>query len=320
MRNIKKAPFFRDKISSSMIMLHVLIALLPVIVTATIKFGYTSLLMVIVGGASSVAFEFLYQKFTKRDVQIKDLSALVTGVLVGLTYPVTAPIWIVILGSFIAIVLVKQLPGGIGKNTFNPAVFQRVFIKIILTPLMTNWVTPLPDLQATATPLEFIGNGQTSIAAGAPSMSSLFYGQIGGGIGETVKWAIIIGYIYLIIVKIIDWKIPLATLSGLFLMGLLFSKSDYTYALYHVLSGTAIFAAVYMVTDYTSGPINPKGRIYYALAIGLITGIIRFAFGLPGGIGVAILILNMFAPSIDKVTTPRVFGFGERKHIVANKE
>lgn len=306
---IAKAPYFRTRRSTDVIMRDVLIALIPVSIMAIVNFGIKSLFMILLGIGSAIFFEFLVQKIQGKETTISDFSAAVTGLLVALSYPVTAPYWIVLLGTFIAIVLVKQLPGGLGKNRLNPAVFSRVFIKITLTPYMTNWVTPGPDIVATATPLEFIGNGQTDIAQGAPQMMDVFMGNIGGGIGETTKWAILLGAAYLIFRKVIHGGVPLATLVGLFVTALLFSKSNYEYALYHVLSGTVMFASVFMVTDYSSSPLNPKAKIYFALAIGILTGILRFSFGLPGGIGAAILLMNLCTDFFDSKANPRVFGF-----------
>ncbi|MDY6065734.1 MAG: RnfABCDGE type electron transport complex subunit D [Finegoldia sp.] len=309
MVKIKSAPFIRSKTDTKSIMLDVIIALIPVSIMAVVKFGYRSLILILTGIISSVLFEYLYQRLSKKEVTISDLSACVTGLLVGLSYSITTPIYVIILGSFIAIVLVKQIPGGLGHNPFNPAVFSRVFNKIIFTPLITNWVSPLPDMTSSATPLSYIGNGQNFIPQAAYPLSDLFFGNIGGNIGETVKWAIILGFIYLCFKRIISPLVPLATLSGLFFTMLLFGKSDYYYALYHVLSGTAMFAAVFMVTDYTSGPAHHKARVYYALGIGILTGVIRYVFNLPGGMGVAILIMNMLSPIFDLSFNPVVFGY-----------
>ncbi len=308
MKKLKTSPFLRTPASSRTIMRDVLIALMPVSVMAVVQFGIKSLVMILLGITSAVLFELLYQKFTGKQITITDLSAAVTGLLVALSYPVTAPLWIIVLGSFIAIVLIKQLSGGIGKNHLNPAVFSRVLIKILFTPTITKWVLPGTDMISTATPLEFIGNGQTVIGQGAPQMQALFFGAIGGGIGETVKWAIILGALYLVYRRVISAKIPLATLAGLFFISMLFGKSSPEFALYHVLSGTAMFAAVFMVTDYSSGPLNQKARVYYGLSIGILTGIVRHIFALPGGIGVAILIMNILAPIYDAWFAPRVFG------------
>ena len=319
MNKTRTSPFLRTPASTRGIMMDVLIALLPVSVMAVVQFGIKSLVMMLLGITSAVLFEFLYQRFTGKRITIRDLSAAVTGLLVALSYPVTAPLWIIVLGSFIAIVVIKQLSGGIGKNHLNPAVFSRVLIKILFTPIITRWVLPGPDLVSTATPLEFIGNGQTAIAQGAPEMNALFFGAIGGGIGETVKWAIILGGLYLVFRRVISLKIPLATLAGLFFMGMLFGKSSLEFATYHVLSGTAMFAAVFMVTDYSSGPLNHRARVYYGLSIGILTGMIRYLFALPGGIGVAILIMNILAPIYDAWFTPRVFGHKGKRVVIETR-
>lgn len=309
MDRIKKAPFYRDRTYTNNIMLDVIIALIPVSIMAVVKFGLRSILFLAVGVLSALIWEYICNKIKGEEPTIKDLSACVTGLLLGLSFPITTPIWIIVLASFIAIVIIKQLPGGIGKNTFNPAVFARVFVKIILTPFITNWVSPLPDMVSSATPLEYLGNGVGSIPADSHGLYDLFMGNIGGNIGEPVKWAILLGYIYLVIRKTINPWVPIATIGGLFFTTLLIGKSDYNFALHHILSGTAMFAAVFMVTDYTSGPLNYWARIHYGLCIGILTGIIRYLFNFPGGIGVSILIMNLLAPIFDRANPPRVFGF-----------
>jgi Na+-translocating ferredoxin:NAD+ oxidoreductase subunit D len=303
-----KAPFIKAKASDHSIMRDVLIALMPVSVMAVVHFGIKSLIMMILGVASAVFFEYAYQRVKKKEITIKDLSAAVTGLLVALSLPANAPLWLVVFGTAVAILLIKQLPGGIGKNTFNPAVFSRVLIKILFSPLITDWVQPGTDAVSTATPLSFIGDGAEAVPAAAPSFYDAFMGNIGGNVGETVKWAIILGFAYLVIRKVISFWVPVSVLAGLFLTMLLFGESDPFFGLYHVITGTAMFAAVFMVTDYTSGPLNKKARIYYALLIGILTGVLRYGFALPGGVGIAILIMNLLAPLLDSYCTPRVFG------------
>lgn len=306
------APFIKTKATEHGIMRDVLIALIPVSVMAVMNFGISSLMILIIGVVSAVFFEYAYQKVMKKSITIKDLSAAVTGLLIGLSLPSTAPLWIVVFGTAVAILFVKQLPGGIGKNTFNPAVFSRVLIKILFTPFITNWVLPGPDAVTTATPLRFIGNGSKAIPPDAPSFYDAFMGNIGGNVGEMVKWAILLGFAYLVIRKVISFWVPASMMAGLFLTMLLFGESNVGFALYHVITGTVMFAAVFMVTDYTSGPLNKKARIYYALLIGILTGILRYVFDLPGGVGIAILIMNLLAPVIDGICTPRVFGHNVR--------
>ncbi len=307
-----KAPFIRSEATTHGIMRDVLIALIPVSAMAIVYFGIRSLHMIILGIGSAVFFEYFYQKVMKKESTLKDLSAAVTGLLIALSLPPTAPLWIVLFGTAVAIIFVKQLPGGIGKNTFNPAVFSRVLIKILFTPLITNWVLPGPDAVSSATPLSLIGS-DTSVSAlisfsEVPSFYDVFMGNIGGNIGETVNWAILLGFACFVIRKVICFWVPISMLGGLFLTILLFGKSDFNIALYHLTIGTAMFAAVFMVTDYTSGPMIKKARIYYVLLIGIITGVLRILFYLPGGVGIAILIMNVLAPVLDGVCTPRVFG------------
>lgn len=312
----QKEPFIMSNVTEHSIMRDVLIALAPVSVMAIVYFGIRSLLMIVLGIGSAVFFEYFYQKAMRKESTIKDFSAAVTGLLIALSLPPTAPLWIVVFGTAVAIIFVKQLPGGIGKNTFNPAVFSRVLIKILFTPLITNWVLPGPDSISAATPLSLVGS-DTSVSASisfsdVPSFYDVFMGNIGGNIGETVKWAILLGFAYLVIRKVISFWVPISMLGGLFLTILLFGRSDFNIALYHVTIGTAMFAAVFMVTDYSSGPMIKKARIYYALLIGIITGVLRILFYLPGGVGIAILIMNILAPVLDGVCTPRVFGHNGR--------
>lgn len=304
----KRAPFLHTGATSFGIMRDVLIALVPVSGMAVVQFGWRAILFIVSGIGSAVLFEYLFQRFTHRDSTIHDGSAAVTGLLLALSYSVTTPLWILVFSTFVAIVPVKQMAGGIGRNHVNPAVFARVLLKILFTPWITGWVMPGPDAVSTATPLEFIGNGQKTVAAGAPDIEALFFGQIGGNMGEVVKWAILLGMLYLVFRRVIRIEIPLAAITGLFLISMLFGESDPYFALYHILSGTALFASVFMVTDYSTSPLNREAKVYFALGVGLLTGIIRHGFALPGGIGIAILAMNLLTPALEQWIVPRVFG------------
>lgn len=304
----KRAPFLRTKVNSVHIMRDVLIALLPASVMAVVHFGWRAALLIVCGVGSAVLFEYLAQKLMHRESTIKDGSAAVTGLLLALSFAVNIPLWVLFFSTFTAIVLIKQLAGGIGRNHLNPAVFARVLAKILFTPWITNWVLPGPDAVSAATPLAFIGNGASSIGEGAPLFYDVFMGNIGGNIGETTKWAILLGGLYLVVRRVIRIEVPLASLTGLFLISLLFGKSDLPFAAYHVLSGTAMFAAVFMVTDYSTSPLNREARIYFALGTGLLAGLFRHAFDLPGGIGIAILLMNLLVPALEQWIVPRVFG------------
>lgn len=305
---MRDAPHIRSKDTNQGIMRDVIIALMPVLLAATYAFGFRVLFISAMGVITSVASEYLYQKLTNRQSTINDLSAVVTGLLLALSLASTVPLWTVVIGSVFAIVIIKQLPGGIGNNPLNPAVAARVMLKVFFEPHITNWVLPGPDAVSTATPLAFIGNRAEELTQDLPSFADVFLGNMGGNSGEVVKWAILIGCIYLVIRKIIDIRVPLATLAGTFMVMLLVSGADFTFASYHVLTGTLLFASVFMVTDYTSGPLNPRARMIYALSIGIMTGVLRYLFNLPGGIGVAILTMNLLANKFDASFTPRIFG------------
>lgn len=305
----KPSPHIRSARTSSRIMMHVLIALCFPAAAAVYFFGFRVIVMLVVGIVSALAFEFLYQKIRNKKVTVSDGSAAVTGMLMGLSLPTSAPLWALILGTAFAIIVVKQLPGGIGRNLFNPAVGGRVMLKIFFTPWITNWVLPGVDAVSTATPLEFIGHGVTTVSPEIPSLLNLFMGfDLGGNSGETSKLMILIGMVYLILFKIISPKIPLLYIGTVGLIMFLFSGFDVEYAAVHMLSGTLFFAAVFMATDYSSGAITPKGQVFFAIGCGVLTALFRILFNFPGGVGFAILTMNMIAPWIDKQCTPRIYG------------
>ena len=306
--NLRDSPHIRHKDSNQGIMRDVIIALMPVLFAATYAFGFRVLLISAVGIITSVGSEYIYQKITNKKVTIHDLSAVVTGLLLALSLASNVPLWTVVLGSIFAIVVIKQLPGGIGNNPLNPAVSARLMLKIFFQPQIANWVQPGPDGISSSTPLEFIGNGVESLPEGMPTFLDVFMGNIGGNSGEVIKWAILIGLAYLLIRKIVDIRVPLATLLGTFLFMLLVSGADFAFASYHVLTGTLLFAAVFMVTDYTSSPLNSRARIVFGFSVGLMTGILRYLFNFPGGIGVAIITMNLFANKFDTSFTQKIFG------------
>ncbi|WP_440897390.1 RnfABCDGE type electron transport complex subunit D [Amphibacillus sp. Q70] len=307
------SPHLYSKRTSSWIMQQVLIALLFPTIAATYFFGWRVVLMVAVGIISSVGFEYLYQRVRGFNVTIYDYSAAVTGMLIGLSLPVTAPIWSIVLGSAFAILVIKQLPGGIGRNAFNPAVAARVMLKVFFTPWITNWVTPEPDVVATATPLEYIGHHSTTVSNEVPSLWDLFIGTgLGGNVGETSKLAIIIGLIYLVIRGIINIKIPLLYVLTVAVITAIYGDFSFIYMMTHVLSGTLLFAATYMATDYSSGALTPDGKTIFAIGCGILTAAIRIIFDFPGGVGFAILIMNGLAPLIDKHFAPRIYGHKKR--------
>lgn len=316
-------PQIRSPKTTAWIMQQVLIALLFPTAAAIYYFGVGALVNILIALVSALAFEYIFQTITHKPITLKDYSAAVTGLLMGLALPVSAPWWSLILGSFIAIIVVKHfIGGGLGKNRFNPAVSARVLLKVFLTPWITNWVRPF-DLMSTATPLQFIGNGATSLPTQVdlPSLWDMFLGlNLGGNIGETSKLAILIGCLYLVVRGVINIKIPLLViLSAMVTIGL-YSGLNLEFMLAHVLTGTIMFAAVYMATDYSSGALTPIGQTIFAIGIGFITMTIRFFFDFPGGIGFAILIMNALAPLLDRYFAPRIYGYSERKVVKFNRQ
>ena len=308
-----KAPHLFSRRKSHWIMQQVIIALLFPMLAATYFFGFRVLLMVFVGIGTSVFFEYAYQKYRHIPLTINDYSAAVTGMLIGLSLPVTAPLWTIVVGSAFAILIIKQLPGGIGRNALNPAVAARVMLKVFFTPWITNWVTPGADAVSTATPLEYIGHFSKTVPAEVPNLMQLFFGfELGGNVGETSKFAILFGLIYLVVRGIINVKIPALYVVTVAVVTGFYSGFELTYMMTHVLSGTLIFAATYMATDYSSGPLTPDGKTVFAIGLGVLTALFRIFFNFPGGVGFAILIMNVLTPVLDRYLAPRIYGHKKR--------
>ncbi|EOL50731.1 hypothetical protein I580_02408 [Enterococcus caccae ATCC BAA-1240] len=302
-------PHIREKWTSQWIMQQVLIALAFPTIAATYFFGWWSLVMVVVSIVTCVGLEFSFQKIVHKKVTITDYSAVITGWLLALTLPVTAPLWTLLIGDFIAIIVVKQLTGGIGRNWLNPAVAARVLLKLFFSPWITNWVTPQPDVVATATPLADLGNFAREVSPTTPDLFELFMGYgLGGPIGETCKFALLLSAVYLIARKIINPLVPVLTLGSFYSAILLYSGFDFSFASAHLLSGALIFAAVFMVTDYTTSPLTDKGKYIFAIGCGVLAVVLRISLDLPGGIGVAILVMNLLTPLINRYTVSRIYG------------
>lgn len=316
------SPHIRTARTSQWVMTQVLIALIPPAIAATYFFGIRVLWMLVLGIGSAVLSEYIYQKAAYQKVRIKDMSAAVTGTLVALSLPVTAPWWTIMIGSMFAILLIKHLiGGGLGRNYFNPAVSARVMLKAFFTPWITNWVLPGPDVLATATPLEFIGNGAQTVSSEVPGLMDLFLGvNLGGNVGETSKLAILIGMLYLIGRKIINPKIPILYILTTMLVVGFWSGFDFQFMMTHALTGTLFFGATYMATDYSSGCFTPQGKTVFAIGCGVLTGVIRIAFNFPGAVGFSILIMNALAPMIDNKLMPRIYGHDARPAVSFDRQ
>ena len=306
---VSSAPHVVSPVNTSRIMLDVIIALVPAVAMATFVFGMRALLLTAVCAASCVFFEYAVEKILKRDVTIGDLSAAVTGVILSLNLPANLPFWMACVGSFIAIVIVKQLFGGMGQNFANPAITARVALFIGFATAMTNF--PLPVAQQTAdaitgaTPLALFAKGLE-----VPSNGAMFFGTIGGSMGETSALALLIGGAYLVYRKVISVRIPAAYLGTVAVLTLVFAKTGnpVTWMLYSLFSGGVMLGAIFMATDYATSPVTAKGQIVYGIGCGALTVFFRY-FGLfPEGVTYAILLMNAFVWLIDRHTAPRRFG------------
>ncbi len=300
---ITPSPHFRDDINTRKIMLTVATALLPALVMSVFYFGLRALLLTAVCVVSCVVFEYLFAKVTKKPVTISDCSAVVTGVILAFNVPVTLPYWMAVFGSFIAIVVVKCLFGGIGCNFANPAATARIFLLVSFGNQMTHWIAPHAaiDAVATATPLKLIAAGQTDQL---PSLWNMLIGNRGGSLGETCALALIVGGLYLIWNGVIGWQIPVTLIGSVFVFALLFGQDPF----YAVLSGGVMIGAFFMATDYSTSPVTTKGKVIFAAGIGFITMVIRVFCNYPEGMSFAILLMNILVPHIDSLTITKPFG------------
>ncbi|HIU99757.1 MAG TPA: RnfABCDGE type electron transport complex subunit D [Candidatus Stercoripulliclostridium merdipullorum] len=331
---VSSSPHVGSKLTTQTIMLHVIIALAFPLVAGVVLYGLYSLLVVLLSVIAAVLAEMLFNLIRKKPQTVSDLSAVVTGMILGLNLPPTIPLYVPVVGSIFAIMIVKMLFGGLGKNFANPAATARVFLLLSWAGPMTRFIAPVDyaalggkafltglgvDAVTTATPLGAIKNaGLQGIALSDVNLLDLFLGRIGGSIGEVCALAILLGGIYLIVMKIIDFKIPLIYLAASAISALIFYKSGWTYVLPTLLSGGLLFAAFYMLTDYASSPDTFWGTVIYAAGAGLMTVIIRRYGGYNEGASIAILLMNMLTPLLDKITVPRPFGY--RKPARAKKE
>lgn len=308
---VTSAPHIRSPRTTRSIMLDVCIALVPSGIAAVIIFGWRALLLIIASVLASVAAEAVCQRLMHKRITISDCSAIVTGMLVAYNVPVSAPVWLPMIGSVFAIVIVKQFFGGLGKNFMNPAMAARAFMMASWMGLMAGTAFTAPtnyayDAYTGATPM-------VSADTSTYSLGQLFIGNIPGCLGEVCKLALILGGAYLLIRRVISWRIPAAMLGTAFICFLINSGSFYSEnvscALYQMLSGGLILAAFFMATDYASSPVTPAGQIIYGVGCGLMVFIIRmFNSTYPEGCTYAILFMNLLTPLIDRWTAPRVYG------------
>lgn len=304
--NISSSPHIRSKITTSSIMLWVVIALLPATAFGIFNFGLPALMVVAVTMVSSVLTEYLYQKLMHKKVTICDFSAVVTGVLLALNLPPTAPWWMCVLGSVFAILVVKQLFGGLGQNFMNPALGARCFLLISFTGRMSTFVY---DGVSGATPLALLKAGEQV------NVFDMFVGNTAGTIGETSVIAILLGAVLLLALGIIDIRIPGTYLVTFVIFILLFGGHgfDVTYIAAQLCGGGLMLGAWFMATDYVTSPITKRGQILYGICLGVLTGLFRLFGGSAEGVSYAIIISNLLVPLIERVTLPKPFGKGGEK-------
>lgn len=301
MLNVSCAPHVRSKDSTHSIMFDVAIALLPTTAFGIFHFGYRALIIMVVSIAACVGTEYLYQRGMKQKITIEDGSALVTGMLLGLNLSVEVPWWIPLLGGVFAILVVKQLFGGLGQNFMNPALAARCFLLISFAGRMTRFSC---DGVSGATPLAVLKNGEQV------NVLNMFLGFIGGTIGEVSALAVLIGAAYLVWRKVITLRIPLTYIGTFVLFVLLFGGHglDFTYLGAQLFGGGLMLGAFFMATDYVTSPITPNGQIIFGVILGILTGIFRIFGASAEGVSYAIIFSNMLVPLIERVTLPAAFG------------
>lgn len=310
---VSASPHLRTKDTTTGIMLDVIIALVPALIASVVLFGPRALAVVATTVISAVLSEYVSRKVMKRHNTIGDLSAVVTGLILAFNLPVSIPLWMAAVGSFFAIVVVKQFFGGIGQNFANPAIAARIVLLISFGQAMGNWTAPLSwktDAVSTATPLAILGGESTEAL---PSLIDMLLGVRGGCLGETCSLALIVGGIYLIARKVISPKIPLAYIGTVAVIMLIAGKFDLEFLAYQLMGGGLLLGAFFMATDYSTSPIKSNAKIVFGIGCGLLTCVIRLFGSLPEGVSFAILIMNLLVPHIETIMAPKPFGTVKEK-------
>lgn len=317
---VSSSPHISDSAKTYKLMLNVIIALVPAVVAAAIIFGYRSLIIVFFSMFCAAFFEVLWQVLCRKEITVNDCSALVTGLLLGLNLPVDIPLWIVFVGNGFAIIIVKQLFGGLGHNFMNPAMAARVFLVASWAKHMTSFPPPISNPEAVSSATTAATDAVSSATADAVSSATVltglkvsyidaFLGNIPGCIGEVSALALLIGGIYLIATRTIKPWIPLCFIGTVFVFSLFVGEDP----LMQILSGGLILGAFFMATDYVTSPVTNLGQVIMGVGCGLITALIRFySNGYPEGVSFSILLMNAATPLIDKMTAPRKYGGGAK--------
>lgn len=299
---ITSSPHVKSSTTTSTIMRDVIIALIPALIASNIIFGLRAGLVTAVCVASCVGFEYLSRRIMNKKNTISDLSAVVTGIILAFNLPSTMPLWMCVIGSFVAIVVVKQLFGGIGQNFANPAITARIVLLVSFGTQMTNWAAPkvaaVADAISGSTPMAQIAAGET------PNLLNMFLGTTGGSLGETSALALLIGGIYLVYRKVINPIIPVAFIGTVFVFAAILGVNPVA----QILGGGLFLGAIFMATDYATSPVTNMGKLIFGIGCGLITVLIRVFGSYPEGVSFAILLMNILVPYIDKATKLKALG------------
>ena len=314
---VTSAPHIRSGDTTRRTMLDVLIALIPALIAAVILFGLRALVLTVISAAVCVVVELLYCLVTRRKSTVGDLSAVVTGVLLAFSLPASCPYWVVAVGDAFAIIVVKGFIGGLGQNVFNPALGGRALIMLFWPATITRYGTEAVDafnfgavdIVSSSTPLQTMARPALPEA----SLLDMFLGKIGGCIGEVCTLALLIGLVYLLVRRVISWRIPVAYIGTMAVLTLVFYKTDnaLTWMLYSIMGGGAMLGAIFMATDYVTSPTLPSAQLVYGIGCGALTVLFRY-FGLfPEGVTYAILIMNACAWALDRAVPVKRFGVGK---------
>ncbi len=325
---VSPSPHVKGDQTSRRIMGDVVLALLPSLIISTIYFGVDALVVTAVSVAACVFFESIIRRFLMGEHgMMGDLSPIVTGVLLAFNLPATIPLWIVIIGAFVSIVIAKMTFGGLGKNPFNPALVGRVFLLIAYPVQMTSFpavegivdgfsgATPLAALKSATLPKDMLAGTNPGFTLSGVSYQDMLFGSIPGSLGEVASLLLILGGLYLIFRKVITWHIPVAVLSSMVVVAVVYAiwggyggLGVCQFALFHVLAGGALLGAIFMATDYATSPMTQRGMVIFGVGIGVLTMLIRLFGSYPEGMSFAILIMNSCVPLINKYVKPRRFG------------
>ena len=314
---VSASPHVRSHETTTGIMLDVILALVPALVMSAVYFGTRALCLAAVTVGTAVLSEYLSRKVMKRDNTLGDLSAVVTGLILAFNLPATLPLWMAAIGSVIAIVIVKQMFGGIGQNFVNPAITARIILMMSFPSAMAKWIVPFssawsPDAVTAATPMAVLANvtgGDVSAVEGLPSLVQMLIGAHGGSMGEVCSIALLSGAFYLLLRRVISPAIPFSFIGTVAVVMLIAGKGNLQFLAYELLGGGLILGAFFMATDYSTSPINRKGRIIFGIGCGLITAVIRLFGSLPEGVSFSIILMNILVPHIERLTTSKPFGY-----------